>query len=483
MIFIRRCIIVLSGALISSWGLYFLWDRTGGSPTTESTWTCTGDGRNQICEFTNFCIDSFRGPFIVSSSEKEVPRIQMINTGQGEDIWFQPKRVSHHVNAKHIDETLFVYGLYSPYHFSHFLYNGLMPLYSLMQEKKAPPSSYTLRVATYDNKHTPLDMILPSGPDIVLERADQLTPKQITPSYKPMCFSKAVVGTGNRCSLWYCDNQIPAEHYASYKRFILQDHPEVPNNPCAASTVVHKKEGQYKVGILNRKHNRHIVNVPELISALSALTSEKDGFDVSIVTIDFEKGCDTVNTAHAVKDLDVLIAPFGNGLGAGLYMKDDAALISIAARYYNEPWFKFPMTAIGRRIFSFECNRGVCQEYDEKFARQILEENNIYLNETEMQIFLTTDQPKDLVSKYIPNYTSGEEWNIFLQFYKDVSRRVDVERFIPYLRNIIVSKPPKDLPYYEVCKKDGNVCCDHPCEGPLDRNVFGKDNAWKTFPK
>lgn len=468
----KKTLIYFSVAVFISWTLFVLFWDSSGKPTEISTWSCTGTGRNQICEINNFCVDSSHGPFIYSE-HKDPPPINIINTGETDDIWFQPKRVTQSLQAEHLNETVFVYGLYSPYHFSHSLYNGLMPLYSVMQEKGFKSTSWTMRVGTYDNKHAPVDLLLPNrGKDIVLERQDVHTPKQILPRRKPMCFSKAIIGTGNRCSLWYCDNQIPSEHYASFKSFALEQ-PEIPNNPCASSIVNYKPQGQFKIGILNRKNSRHITNIPDLIDRLTSMNRAKDGIDFAVSTIDFENGCDIVNTAHVVKNLDILIAPFGNGLGAGLFMKDDSVVISIAARYWNEQWFKYPMTAIGRRIFNFECNSEVCKEYDQKLAEKILSGYNVKLNKTEMQTFLTTSNPENVLGPYIQD----RAWDPFLQYYKDVARRVEVDRFIPFLKNIIANTPPKNVTYAESCKKP-NVCCDLDCSGPLDRNVFGEKSVW-----
>jgi hypothetical protein len=119
-----------------------------------------------------------------------------------------------------------------------------------------------MRVLTQWNKHTTIDLVLPSDKDIVLESNDVLTSNQVKPGCKPMCFSKAIVGTGNRCSLWHCDNQIPAAYYASFKNHVFNQ-PIETNNTCLASIVHYKETGQYRVGILNRKNTRHITNIPQ----------------------------------------------------------------------------------------------------------------------------------------------------------------------------------------------------------------------------
>lgn len=453
--------------------LYLWWDSPANT-IQDSTWSCTGSGLNQVCTFTNFCVDRHNGPFVVSSSEP--PKINMMNVGEGagEIIWFQPKHKQRPRNAQLMNETLFVYGLYSPFHFSHFLYNGLMPLFSLMKEHKAAPTSWTLRTATFWNQHTPIDLVLPSGTDIVLEKADVLSKRQMLPTRKPMCFPKAVVGTGSRCSLYYCDKQIPSEHYQEFKDYVLKQPLQVDNS-CAASRVTYKETGQYRVGILNRKKSRHITNVPELITRMIALDKAIDGIDYSVVTIDFEKGCDLVNTANVVKDLDILIAPFGNGLGAGLFMKNDATVISIPSRYYNEDWFKWPMTAIGRRMFEFKCESGACQQFEEDRAAKVLANYGVVLNTTEMTHFVASQYPSDLLLRYLPE---EKIYDPIAMYHKDVERRIDVDSFLPFLKTVMDNKPPSNMSFPETCKKD-NVCCDMDCSSPLNRNVFGVDNAWK----
>jgi hypothetical protein len=66
------------------------------------------------------------------------------------------------------------------------------------------------------------------------------------------------------------------------------------------------------------------------------LEKEQGEEDFSIKTIDFDlSGSDIIHTAQAVKDLDILIAPFGNGLGSGFFTKNDLVLISISAAWYD----------------------------------------------------------------------------------------------------------------------------------------------------
>ncbi|CAO3617134.1 unnamed protein product [Cunninghamella blakesleeana] len=355
-------------------------------------------------------------------TDKTPPSINMINTGEGEDMWFTPKVLSRR-RVKNIDQTLFVYGLYSPFHFSHYLYNGLMPLYSTIKEYKADEDSsntlWTLRAKTYWNEHTPVDMsIWPNQQDIVLEEEDVLNSKQMLPHRLPMCFSKAVVGTGNRCSLWYCENDIPHNHYMSFREDVFKTPLDEENNACLKTTI-HYGSGdssKTKIAILNRKKSRHITNLHELVNAIVENIP-----DVTVSLIDFDGGCDLRSTAHLVEDADIFIAPFGNGLGAGLFMKKPkATIISIESRWYTESWFYWPMTSIGVRLYSFECTNSSCQEYDLNLVKSI--DPNITYSDA-LQVMVKENPSVD--------------YSIYGNYRKQVSRRVDIEQFIPYLKDKI----------------------------------------------
>lgn len=106
----KRCTSYIVLTAISSWTLLYFIRNSSGKTFHESSWTCKGQGRNQVCEFTNFCVDDANGPFIIHPNQVP-PKINMLNADI--EMWFQPKRISHAVNAIHVNETLFVYGLFS----------------------------------------------------------------------------------------------------------------------------------------------------------------------------------------------------------------------------------------------------------------------------------------------------------------------------------------------------------------------------------
>ena len=372
----------------------------------KSEWTCQGaSDRSTVCEFTHFCISRAHGPFI--HTDATPPSINMINTGSGEDMWFTPQVLSKR-RVRYIDDTLMVYGLYSPFHFSHYVYNGLLPLYSTLREHNITHAHWLLRTTTYWSKHTPVDMhVFPGAQDIVLE--DNAAP------LVPLCFTKAIVGTGNRCSLWYCEQDIPYTHLESFKHD-LSALPVNEDDACIRNTQRYGNGTSLTIGILNRHHSRHITNMPELIQALLGHFA-----DVSIHLLNFDDGCDLRSTAHLVETFDVFIAPFGNALGAGLFMKPNAIVVSIDARWYSESWFYWPLTAVGIRLYHFQCNRASCQEYQPGLVRSLAPS---YSYDDVVKV-MTLENPENV------------DWHVVEMYRKDVNRRVDIEQFIPWLDSIV----------------------------------------------
>ncbi|KAI8343406.1 hypothetical protein BC941DRAFT_411279 [Chlamydoabsidia padenii] len=425
-------------------------------PIQTSEWTCYGNSsRSTICEFTHFCIDQIHGPFILSSSSTPPPQINLINSDKEGDMWFTPKVInSKYYRGKYRKDkdTLFVYGLYSPFHFSHYVYNGLIPLYSTIRhytDKFDVYDTWLFRAKTFWNEHTQLDMsIWSSSPlsfhDIVLDKHDLLTENQHLPPYSiPMCFKRAIVGTGNQCSLWYCEQDIPHGDYMAFRDDIFRL-PLTSTDPCLHSVITFNGQNKtgVNIGILNRRKSRHITNVPELVQAILQEIPNVS----QIRLISFDEGCNIRSTAHLVEDVDVLIAPFGNGLGAGLFMKKkNAMVIAIDARWYSESWFYWPMTSIGIRLYSFQCDRPICQEYEWDLIKSLSPDIS----------------HSDALSVMMDPSPPGIDWSVYGMYQKEVSRRVDIELFIPFLRNKMATTT------YDIAD------CGEVCRAPFDRNGFG----------
>ncbi|KAF9920554.1 hypothetical protein FBU30_009604 [Linnemannia zychae] len=154
------------------------------------------------------------------------------------DIYWQPRTQKiwrKAMKAHYINETLFVHGIYSPYHFSHWLYNGMMPLYSTMKRFGATKNSWLFRAGRfkYDDirrqGNWEMDHFFYTGREIVLNIEEVSTHFQTLPPVDaPICFKRAVIGLGSQCALNYCVNNIPSEIYQQFRDEIAEHYWQTP---------------------------------------------------------------------------------------------------------------------------------------------------------------------------------------------------------------------------------------------------------------
>ncbi|CAG8848809.1 10563_t:CDS:2, partial [Gigaspora margarita] len=238
---------------------------------------------------------------------------------------------------------------------------------------------------------------LTDGKEIVFNYENMLTEMQVMPPTVPICFANAVVGAGNRCSLYYCEKNIPADHYDQFRNDILnhfihngqwekymqKEQADKRVFACINSTKIYtfnnsKNDANTPViAILQRYRNRYILNAEELINAL---VKQK----YTIKFLNFDVGCSLSTTAKLLKDVDVLISSHGNGIGDAIFMAPKTSVLNIDSRFYSEPWFAYVHTATGRRFYNFQCESSDCQVADIELAKQVLEQEGVTLTYYEL---------------------------------------------------------------------------------------------------
>ncbi|KAF9353059.1 hypothetical protein BGX26_009158 [Mortierella sp. AD094] len=414
----------------------------------EATWTCTDDHlsekekdtkdnrRTRQCVVENMCVDR-SGAFIRGHGDfrmENMPKVNLLSSDEDSDVFWQPRvdRIwSKSMKAHYVNETLFIHGLYAPYHFSHWLYNGMMPLYSTMKRFGGTKNSWTLRAARYfadDHKRQgnwEMEHFFETGQELVLSQYELSTSFQsLPPSDAPICFRRAVVGLGSQCALVYCARNIPADIYRSFRDEIakyywetpsiwqkhlnfmrqtfiggskethenlkgkddnsplkcletaryynfegfsaghVEEHGEKPDrvgqrfpdvaDPSEAYHAENDKGGNTNrkivIGIIQREGSRRLINDQDLVNSLA-----EAGFRVKWMS--FDHGCGLAETAYLLRDVNVLISPHGNAIGASVFMPSEAVptMISVDTTRHYESWFKFTATAIGQRFISTYC--------------------------------------------------------------------------------------------------------------------------------
>ncbi|KAG0093265.1 hypothetical protein BGZ92_006574 [Podila epicladia] len=140
------------------------------------------------------------------------------------------------MKAHYVNETLFVHGLYAPSHFSHWLYNGMTPLYSTMKRFGATKNSWLFRGVAVDWGLTrqggwEMDHFFYTGKELVLSQYEIATDFQsLPPADAPICFERAVVGLGSQCALGFCENNIPIEVYQKFRDEIAEHYWNTPQS-------------------------------------------------------------------------------------------------------------------------------------------------------------------------------------------------------------------------------------------------------------
>jgi len=174
-----------------------------------------------------------------------------------------------------------------------------------------------------------------------------------------------------------------------------------------------------------------------------------------------------------LEDVDILIASHGNGLGDGIFMAPKTTVISIDSRYYSENWFAYIHAAAGRRFYNFQCDSSDCQVADFEAARKQLQKDGIEMSYYELMEYLGPEYPHRLINKYYV----GEDKSGYARYTKEVIRRVDVEKLVKFVNEIVEEWPMvQSKSFVELCEM--GKCSGPYCVDCLKRNVFKKGNAW-----
>ncbi|KAF9921848.1 hypothetical protein FBU30_008085 [Linnemannia zychae] len=365
----------------------------------DATWTCTDDDqpasqrdsksnrRSRQCIVQNICVDR-KGAFIRSSQwpPREMPDVNLIASLEDTDDYYRPRveRTIHRaITAHYVNETLFIHGFFWHNHFSHWLYNGMMPLYSTVKRFKGTRNSWTFRPKSWYNDYNPKNQgnwemrhIFQTGHELVLLKDEVVTEFQmLPPSNAPICFRQAVIGLGSQCALGYCEQNIPSDIYGSFRDEVAdyywrtpqmwENHistvrerdvsitdsklgsplkclelaryynfePSTGADPLEAMTESVDRIGQLYPDKVDPEVDRSPDGKKRLVVAMiqregsRRVINDQDlvdglaaaGFRVKWIT--FDHGCGVPETAYLLRDVNVLVSPHGNAIGTSIFMQ------------------------------------------------------------------------------------------------------------------------------------------------------------------
>ncbi|KAG9292182.1 hypothetical protein G9A89_023902 [Geosiphon pyriformis] len=456
-------------------------------PTLVSEWNCTDttiDGllnlssneRVRICEFKNFCVDRDRGAFLVQNSSKpRPPVVNLIASGKEADRKWSPHIFAQFPSRRYsfIDEKVFVYGLFSPYDFGHWMFNGLLPLWSVMRSYNATADSWLFRADVFDGIQAPsrfdMSYLSSKGRDIVLDPLYKTTAFQILApgGTVPVCFTRAVVGLGNRCSHKSCDANIAGDDGYTLKKHIFE-HYKVDIESLANVTAEREKQEEerpssntitenedivkptlnsslrisipkdFKIGLIERNDVQQIVNFDELYNAL-----ENRGYRPHIITHSSDKNDEFIGSAFLFRNLTLLIGSHGNALSNALFMPQSSTILSISPRFGNdgqEAWFAGPMLSLGRRFYDWECLDESCVETDRALARQCIEKAKLehVIIAQEFEEFVKLEHDVAHFTRNLKDITKVQSiiaaWWCYV---RDVPRKADINLLVSMVDRIL----------------------------------------------
>lgn len=250
--------------------------------------------------------------------------------------------------------------------------------------------------------------------------------------------------------------------------------PEVDHSASGSRRIV--------VAIIQRYGSRRVINDQELAEGLAAA-----GYRVKWIT--FDSGCGTPETAYLLRDVNVLLSPHGNSIGASIFMPSTnpvPTVISLDASRYSESWFINTASAMGQRFMQTVCGphryvddatKARCPYYkDEAGAHKLLsiggmaERFVLGLSDEQAKSYrdkvakekLTPEAIKEfrnlvesdpaarqlakeeldfLIGPEVPyalaeKYSDGVVWQFLELFWRDTPRYVDVPRVIAFMHEL-----------------------------------------------
>ncbi|KAF9974344.1 hypothetical protein BGZ73_002263 [Actinomortierella ambigua] len=283
------------------------------------------------------------------------------------------------------------------------------------------------------------------------------------------------------------------------------------NNATTTTTIPPKRK--LVVGTVQREGSRGLVNDNELVEALV-----KAGFRVKWMT--FDHGCDIAGTAYLLRDIQVLVSPHGNAIGASLFMPTNDPVPTVVS---------VDSTRVGRPNYPDDETKARCPPVrDDGIARdyasvgplvlglpesmvvsdqawnamspitrdELTKKHRDYVASSpeaqrlaaeELQLLMGAEAPLSIVNKY-----GSRSWDFMLKYWKAVPRYLDVPRLLQFMERrqqdwererqqkaeILAAaslageeKTLSPYHFYMEYVRKGEVCSANRCEQILTRNV------------
>ena len=457
------------------------------SDTFTSSWTCTGQVRGRHCTVNNICIQPWRPiPFVVlrESTDPEQLYANIMAADDAADILWRPEiRYKLPQGASYVHNmTLVIHELYYPEHFSHWIFNGILPLYHIMRQHDLHWHNVVLYRPITPSLKTPLEFLEeffahPFDPAESSESGITATIRRLIlgafQHKETLCFPKAIIGYNNSCPFGYCANTISPHHAYAFQRIMLHlaEQPSLPKTLTQLAALerhIHDKlsypplinlsNTTQRIILLNRAVSRRVPNMNELHKALQIR------FPSAIVeSMQLDTPISTFEGIRRFKNVTILVAPHGNGLGNAVWMPRGSAVLSLTSRWSGgEWWFTEPLVLTGRRFWDWECQHDDCVATNDDLTQQCLRNEGLSLDvahagfqalqrESWESFWQAIHTSKLSVATDQQRWCRAWECNL-----KDTPRKVDVDQIVGLVQHILETLPRQET-FQHLCET--NECC------------------------
>ena len=328
--------------------------------------------RDAVLHVQNLCSSTQHGLFYVESLDPSIPSVNLVASAPEFDKLWSPARLPRSELPSSCfryltNTTLFVMGTIWNQHMSHFYVNNGMPLLDVMR------TYFKDWDFTGDWVHQKRHLAV-SGDNNFFEAIDVLSFEEIYNAHPDgqeeastavTCYANAVIGLNSTCAHNFCRNQHADKHIYKFLHQMVWDTYLTRKEAALAKAIERGEVKQQQHAVLvQRKHNRHMVNIKEMAAAFT-----QHGIPNEIVHLEDLSYRDQVRL-FSLK-ATVIVGVHGNAIAHFLWAQKGTLVIEIFQKDWHSDWQELILKQMAKAVIphttdieyaKIECNDDSCSE-------------------------------------------------------------------------------------------------------------------------
>lgn len=371
----RRCSLSTTGCCPWPTGT-IAWSRPASlKAMPAATWSFLhgqeGD-RDAVLHVQNLCSSARHGVFYVESLDPSIPSVNLVASAPELDKLWSPARLPRSELPSSCfryltNTTLFVMGTIWNHHMSHFYVNNGMPLLDVMR------SYFKDWDFTGDWVHHKRHLAV-SGDDNFFEAISILRFEEMykaQPDEQPeastavTCYANAIVGLNSTCAHNFCRNEHSDKRIYKFLHQLVWNTYLTGKEAALAKAIERGEVKQQQHAVLvQRKHNRHMVNIKEMAAAFT-----QHGIPNEVVHLEDLSYRDQVRL-FSLK-ATVIVGVHGNAIAHFLWAQKGTLVIEVFQKDWHSDWQELILRQMAKaapphttdiEYAKIECNDESCSE-------------------------------------------------------------------------------------------------------------------------